>query len=234
MFRSLIIALSIFSFSCASVWKRQAYNSIAMIKFESIDPKTQDDSYITGTAFAVDENHLVTAGHVCRAGVEEIILKNVDNFSVYLIYLTKDEGLNNVKNFRIVDLDLENDLCLIFKKGHGLIPVTFSSRDLKVRDPVFIVGAPAGNFPTEAEGFVALPSVDFLRYGWKDRFTMSLDVFGGNSGGPIFDANGNVIGMISAGDTRYLHMGIAVKTKYIIKFLKDYSDKQTKVKIKQR
>jgi S1-C subfamily serine protease len=233
--RIAIIVLGLFfSTSCAGNYKRLAYNTVAMIKFESIDKVSKDDSYVTGTAFAVDKNHLMTAGHVCRAGVEEIILKNIDNFSVYIIFINPSESLTVVKDFKIVSIDLENDLCLIRKDSHGLLPVTFSSREVKIRDSVFTVGGPAGNFPTETEGFVSLPSADFPSNGWKDRMVMSLDIFSGNSGGPIFDSNGNVIGLVSAGDRRYLHFGIAVKTKYIVKFIKDYSETQLKVSIKQR
>lgn len=233
LFRKFLIAISLFSFSCASLdYKRQAYNSVALIKFEGTDTKTQENDYITGTAFAVDDNYLVTAGHVCKAGIEKIVLQYIDNFSVFLVSINKEEGYSTQKDFKIVALDLENDLCLIYKKHHGLVPVTLSSKEVKIRDAVFIVGAPAGNFPVEAEGYVSGPSVDFVANEWKDRIMLSLDVFGGNSGGPIFNARGHVIGMISAGDRRYLHFGIAVKSKYIIKFLKDFSEKQIKVKVK--
>ena len=234
MLRKFLVFVCLFVVSCSSLdYKRAAYNSVAMIMFQSIDQKTKQADFVSGTAFAVDENYLVTAAHVCRAGVEDIILKNIENFSVFLIVMGKDENTAKIKDFKIVAVDEENDLCLIYKGSHGLKPVTLSSKEVKIRDSVFIVGAPASNFPIEAEGFVSSPHVDMYD-DWKDRMILSLDIFGGNSGGPVFNADGSVVGIISAGSHRYLHLGIAVKSKYLIEFLKKYSDKQIRVNIKVR
>ncbi len=236
MLNKFLAVLCIFNLSCAGLdYKRNAYNSVAMVKFETIDPKTKDDSYITGTAFAVDENYLVTAAHVCVAGVQEIVMKNLANFSVYLIYLDKDENISMKKDFKIVDIDRKNDLCLIFKPKHGLRPVTLSGKDMKLRDPVFAVGAPASTFPIESEGVLSLSSmtVDGDQT-WPDVMLMSLDICGGNSGGPVFDKNGNVVGVIVAGSRRYDHIAIVVKAKYVIKFLKNYSANQVPVKIREK
>lgn len=233
MLRKFLVLLCIFSLSCASVdYKRSAYNSVAMVKFETIDQKSKEGSWITGTAFAVDENYLITAAHVCKAGVEQIVLPNVTNFSVYLVYVNKNENISTVKDFKIVDLDMENDLCLIYKNKHGLVPVILTAKELKIRDSVFTVGAPASSFPIEAEGFVSLPHMDMMS-GPKDRMILSLDVYSGNSGGPIFDSKGRMVGVLVAAKRDYLHLGIAVKSKYVIQFLKQYSTKQVKVKIRE-
>jgi S1-C subfamily serine protease len=180
MLKKFLALLCIFNLSCAGLdYKRSAYNSVAMVKFETIDPKTKDDSYITGTAFAVDENYLVTAAHVCVSGVQEIVLKNLQNFSVYLIYLDKDENVATKKDFKIVEIDRKNDLCLIYKQKHGLKPVILNGKEMKIRDPVFAVGAPASTFPIESEGFLSLSglTVDGDQE-WPDVMLMSLDICG--------------------------------------------------------
>ncbi len=68
MIRKILTLLCIFNLvACASVnYKRVAYNSVAMVKFETINKKSNEGSWITGTAFAVDENYLITAAHVCK------------------------------------------------------------------------------------------------------------------------------------------------------------------------
>jgi S1-C subfamily serine protease len=57
---------------------------------------------------------------------------------------------------------------------------------------------------------------------------------GGNSGGPVFDKNGSVVGVIVAGSRRYAHIAIVVKAKYVIKLLKNYSASQIPVKIREK
>jgi serine protease Do len=233
MIRKILALFCIFNLSCVAVdYKRLAYNSVAMVKFESIDQKSKEGSWITGTAFAVDENYLITAAHVCKAGVEQIVLPNLTNFSVYLVYVNKDENMASMKDFRIVDMDIENDLCLIYKNKHGLVPVVLTAKELKIRDSVYTVGAPGSAFPIEAEGFVSLPHIDMMS-GPKDRMILSLDVYSGNSGGPIFDDKGRMVGVLVAAKRDYLHLGIAVKSKYVIQFIKKYSAKQLKVKIRE-
>ncbi len=105
-----------------------------------------------------------------------------------------------------------------------------TAKELKIRDSVYTVGGPGSAFPIEAEGFVSLPHIDMMS-GPKDRIVLSLDVYFGNSGGPIFDSKGRVVGVLVAAKKDYLHLGIAVKTKYVIQFLKQYSTKQVKVKM---
>ena len=101
-------------------YKRRAYGSTVKIgmDFKVLDAKTKTAKFgsITATAFALDSRYLATAGHFCVAAVD-MSLTALETSST-IIYVDKDEELNSVSDFKIVAIDVKNDLCILDKPSH--------------------------------------------------------------------------------------------------------------------
>ena len=104
---------------------------------------------------------------------------------------------------RVIGSDIRSDLALLQLKEmpKGVAPVTLGDSDkVEVGDEIFVIGAPYGISQTLSVGHLSgrhhMPSnngsatpVEFLQ--------TDAAVNGGNSGGPMFDMEGNVIGIVS-------------------------------------
>jgi serine protease Do len=107
----------------------------------------------------------------------------------------------------------------------GLAPVTLSkSSTLKIRDEVFIVGAPNGTFPIETQGHVSLPKVPSADEELNGKIMCSLPIFKGNSGSPVYDSKGEVVGVIVMGDARYPNISFATPVKYLVSLMELYKE----------
>jgi S1-C subfamily serine protease len=103
---------------------------------------------------------------------------------------------------RIVGWDVFDDVGVVrvSRAAHRLDPVPLGdSSAARVGDPVAIIGSPFGNENSLAVGVVAATkrSIDSLtsRYHLLDAIQTDAPINHGNSGGPMFDAQGRVIGI---------------------------------------
>ncbi len=102
----------------------------------------------------------------------------------------------------IVGWDLFNDIGVVRVKvsDHPVHPVPLgNSAAVRVGEPVAAIGSPFGNQSSLAVGVVAATgrSIDSLtsRYSVADAIQIDAPINRGNSGGPLFDARGRVIGI---------------------------------------
>ena len=102
----------------------------------------------------------------------------------------------------IVGWDLFNDVGVVRVKpaDHAVQPVPLGdSAAVRVGEPVAAIGSPFGNQTSLAVGVVSATgrSIDSLtsRYSVADAIQIDAPINRGNSGGPLFDARGRVIGI---------------------------------------
>jgi serine protease Do len=118
-------------------------------------------------------------------------------------------------------IDTDNDLCLIDKPEHGLKPMPIVDHDsVYIRDRVFTVGAPSLPFPIESEGYVSIPALSSNSPRLNGKIMCSLPIYSGNSGSPLLNELGEVIGVIVMGDRDYNGVAIATPAKALRAFLK--------------
>lgn len=162
----------------------------------------------TGTGYAVGNGYVVTNNHVAD-GAKSITLKGVkgDMNKGYCAEVVATDKTNDIAILKITDSRFN---------GFGAIPYSVSSRMADVGEDVFVLGYPLtqalGNEIKLTNGIIS------SRTGYQGdvaTYQMSAPVQPGNSGGPMFDSKGNVIGIVVAGVPGAENVGYAIKTSYL-------------------
>jgi serine protease Do len=100
---------------------------------------------------------------------------------------------------RVIGTDPKTDLALIKVDGKGDFPyVKFADQEPQVGDWVIAVGNPFGLGGTVTAGIVSAEARDIGAGPYDDYIQIDAPINKGNSGGPAFDVNGNVIGINTA------------------------------------
>ena len=156
---------------------------------EDTEPETREASSL-GSGFLISpDGYVVTNNHVVTAqrGNEP-----VDTITVTL-------GDEREFEARIIGRDPLSDLALLKVDGTDLPYVRFGQSDgVRVGDWVVAIGNPFGLSSTVTAGIVSALHRN-ISAGQYDRFIQTdASINQGNSGGPMFDLSGNVIGINTA------------------------------------
>ena len=113
------------------------------------------------------------------------------------VQVTTDDG--SIYTARVVGTDPKTDLALIKVDGKNDFPyVKFADHTPQVGDWVVAVGNPFGLGGTVTAGIVSARGRDIGAGPYDDYIQIDAPINKGNSGGPAFDVNGNVIGVNTA------------------------------------
>ncbi len=133
--------------------------------------------FISPDGYAVTNNHVVTG--------------------VKTVEVTTDGG--KTYTARVIGSDERTDVALIKVEGRSDFPTAkFSERIPRVGDWVLAVGNPFGLGGTVTAGIVSARGRDIGAGPYDDFIQIDAPVNQGNSGGPTFDIEGNVIGVNTA------------------------------------
>jgi len=133
--------------------------------------------FISADGYAVTNNHVVDHAHS--------------------VQVTADDG--TVYPAKVVGTDSKTDLALIKVDGNKDFPfVKFAEHAPQVGDWVVAVGNPFGLGGTVTAGIVSARGRDIGAGPYDDYVQIDAPINKGNSGGPAFDVNGNVIGVNTA------------------------------------
>jgi serine protease Do len=138
-----------------------------------------------GSGFIIDaEGYIVTNQHVI-AGAEAIVA-------------TLQNGTQLIA--KLVGVDEKTDLALLkVTAGKPLPFVTFGDSDKAlVGDWVVVIGNPYGLGGSVSVGIVSARNRELHMGAYDDFIQTDAAINTGNSGGPLFDMNGNVVGVNSA------------------------------------
>jgi serine protease Do len=134
------------------------------------------ETYI-GTAFlALDKNVAVTAWHVVSDAT-----KVTAKFS--------DDRVINVD--RLIDKDEAHDLALIHLDGANRPTAPLCFADPLVGSRAYVIGAPKGFDFSITDGLVS----QIQKIHGSDEYQVSCPISGGNSGGPVVNDRGEVLGI---------------------------------------
>ncbi len=99
---------------------------------------------------------------------------------------------------KVIGVDTKTDLALLKAQGADFPYVTFASHTPRVGDWVIAVGNPFGLGGTVTAGIVSARGRDIGSGPYDDFLQIDAPVNHGNSGGPTFDAEGEVVGVNTA------------------------------------
>lgn len=175
------------------------------------------ESMWSGTGFALREGYIITNYHVISdANQIKIQGINGDFLTEYIA--------------QVVGVDKSNDLALL--KIAGEIPACFKSIPYGIKtsisdvgENIFVLGYPLT--ATMGEEIKLTNGIISARTGFDGDVTtyqISAPVQPGNSGGPMFDEDGNVIGVICAKHVGAENVAYAVKTSQVKNLIESISD----------
>lgn len=162
----------------------------------------------SGTGFALMDGYLVTNFHV---------VENAKSISI--------QGINGdfgkQYNAKIVATDKYNDLALLqitdnTFKGFGNIPYNVKTTVSEVGEDIFVLGYPLTS--TMGDEIKLTTGVISSKTGFQgdiSLYQISAPIQPGNSGGPLFDNKGNLIGIVNAKHKGAENVGYAIKTSYL-------------------
>ena len=165
----------------------------------------QTSNAVSGTGFVISEDgYILTNNHVIEdafKGGYDVTVKFYDG-SEY----TAD----------IVGVEDDNDVAVLKIDAKGLTPVTLGDSDqMLVGDTLYVVGNPLGELTyTMTSGIVSAldRAIATSANVSANMFQLDAAVNSGNSGGPVYNARGEVIGVVTAKykDTGVEGLGFAI------------------------
>ena len=113
------------------------------------------------------------------------------------VQVTADDG--TIYTAKVIGTDQKTDLALIKVEGKNDFPfVKFADHTPRVGDWVVAVGNPFGLGGTVTAGIVSARGRDIGAGPYDDYMQIDAPINKGNSGGPAFDVNGDVVGVNTA------------------------------------
>jgi len=133
--------------------------------------------FISADGYAVTNNHVVDKAES--------------------VEITTDDGKTHTA--KVIGTDPKTDIALIKVEGGGNFPfVPLAEKSPRIGDWVLAVGNPFGLGGTVTAGIVSARGRDIGAGPYDDFIQIDAPVNKGNSGGPTFDVDGNVIGVNTA------------------------------------
>jgi 2-alkenal reductase len=182
-------------FQPAQIFRRRAGGVVTIIAYYD-STAVPDAQAGQGSGFVVGaDGTILTSAHVVTTAGQ-----GGHTRAARIVYVEFADG--DRVTARIVGYDLFDDVAVlrVSPRSHALQPVPLgSSARVVVGEPVAAIGSPFGNTDSLTVGVVSavrrsIPSLT-TRYDLIDAIQTDAPINHGNSGGPLFDARGRVIGI---------------------------------------
>lgn len=180
-----------------------------------------DDSNMCGTGTVISKNgYFITNAHVVMELDPKS--KNVINMSEEVYGQGGEDCYRFTADFVYANPEL--DLALLkTEPNDSIVPVTFARDDAFIGESVYAIGNSKGEGLCIVEGIV---SDVHRKIGNNDVIMISAPVTNGNSGGPVFDSNGTLIGIVQSGRKDVSAMNYVIPIKTIEAFLNEAKEKE--------
>ena len=153
--------------------------------FKEFGTPQERQSSALGSGFIIDEEGIVVTNNHVIEGAEDIVVQ-----------------VNGEKKFKakVIGADPLSDIAVLqIETKEKFVPVKFGDSDkARIGDWVIAIGNPFGLGGTVTSGIISARnrSIGLSRY--EDYIQTDASINSGNSGGPLFDMNGDVIGINTA------------------------------------
>jgi serine protease Do len=161
----------------------------------SINPQAQNTTEV-GAGFIYDDvGHIVTANHVLAgANNVSVVFKDGDRYDANVV------GRDAFTDTAVLEI-IDNNNTVVSKSVRSSGPVTLGNSSLlKIGDRVVTIGYPFASKIAMTAGIIGqtdyLLYFPFLGYSVPNTIETDVAVNPGNSGGPLINMDGEVVGMI--------------------------------------
>jgi S1-C subfamily serine protease len=214
----------------------KAVNSDFYISFENglinvIQPDKTKDIYIklfptandkfdnpkeisgSGSGFAISSDGYIITNHHVTKGATSIKVRGIHGdftkkYSAKVILEDKNNDLS------IIKIDDPNFISL------GTIPYVILNKSSDVGSTVFVLGYPLrASMGEEVKLTNGIISSKSGYQGDATSYQITVPIQPGNSGGPLFNKNGNIIGIVNAKLTGAENASYAIKSSYILNLI---------------
>ncbi len=161
-------------------------------------PKERKASAL-GSGFIIDAKGIVVTNNHVISGAEDILVR-VDGNREYTAKVLGADPLSDVAVLKI-------------QSEEKFTPVKFGNSDnARIGDWVIAIGNPFGLGGTVTSGIISARNRDIGMNRYEDFIQTDASINVGNSGGPLFDMNGDVIGINTAilGQSGSIGIGFAI------------------------
>ena len=175
----------------------KVFPSTVLIAAEDINGQVQS----LGSGFLVSPNVIATNYHVIE-----------NSYSGY-VKLVNEDALYEIEG--VVGYSIQYDLALIKISNNIGTQVSYKSSSVDIGQKIFAIGNPLGLEGTISDGIISgLRNIDGVPY-----LQISAPISPGNSGGPVVDENGDVIGVATYTYSEGQNLNFAVPVKYVRELL---------------
>ena len=179
-----------------------AYAEVTILAPGEIAPGQRRGTIHVASGIVVDASgHLLTAAHIARSTSHHARVRLVDG---------------TVRDARIVHVAPKRELALLrMAPIPDLRPAALAPGAPPPRGAfVMAIGSPGGRAGVVSLGTVRVPDInerlDYNDWGFDHGIEMSMEVESGHSGGPVFDREGRVVGMVAG-----YELGDTTRTPYV-------------------
>lgn len=163
----------------------------------------------TGTGFAISSSGLIVTNYHVIAGAKNIAIKGINS------------DLNISYNASVIVSDIKSDLAILKVDdpkftGFNALPYMIRVGSVDVGENIFVLGYPLT--ATMGEEIKLTNGIISSKTGYEgdiSTYQISAPVQPGNSGAPLFDSQGNIVGIVSAKHTQAENAGYAIKVNYL-------------------
>jgi S1-C subfamily serine protease len=170
-------------------------------------------SKYSGTGFALTaDGYLVTSAHVLKGKADSLLVEGRDH-QRYRAEAVYADHKHDLAILRITDKDF---------KTFGRLPYTFKAGQADLGERVYTLGYPREDVVYGEGALSARSGYD----GDTAFYQVSIPLNPGNSGGPLLDAQGNLIGVVNGRQEDALGASFATKSSYLVRLVDSLRSKQ--------
>jgi len=164
----------------------------------------------SGSGFAISSNGLIVTNHHVISGAKSIKIRGING------------DFSKRYNAKIVIEDKKNDLAIIqiddtAFTSIGTIPFLINGKTVDVGNSIYVLGYPLrASMGDEIKLTNGIVSSKSGFQGDVTSYQISAPIQPGNSGGPLFDDKGNLIGIVNAKHASAENASYAIKASYLL------------------
>lgn len=168
---------------------------------------------VIGSGFYIDKRgYIITNYHVISSEVDP----SYEGFS--RLYIRPSRNPETKIPARVVGWDPVFDIALLKVETESETVLSISPvENHKPGEKIFAIGSPGGLENTITSGIISAVNRRFLQMG--NVIQVDVPINQGNSGGPLIDASGNIIGVVFAGIEQFEGVNFAIPVQWLIHIL---------------